>query len=220
MDGNPPRAAQKRAYGEWLGGHGWSGLDDFVADGVEDEIGEGVEAELEHDVGAMSFGGVDADVEKSGDLLVGFTLGEELEDFAFAGRDAGTGRFGRIGRVGNFGDFRYAGGEVGLVLAKGLDGGDEDAIGFVHGEDEDFGSWKGLVNATSGLDAIEERHADIKDEDIGLQLDGFVDGLAAVGGFGANLPTSVRFEECTEPGADDGVIIRDKKAQRCHEVRP
>jgi hypothetical protein len=216
-------------------------LDDFVADGVEDEIGEGVEAELEHDVGAMSFGGVDADVEKSGDLLVGFTLGEELEDFAFAGRDAGTGRFGRIGRVGNFGDFRYAGGEVGLVLAKGLDGGDEDAIGFVledvaasagvdnlvnefvgfvHGEDEDFGSWKGLVNATSGLDAIEERHADIKDEDIGLQLDGFVDGLAAVGGFGANLPTSVRFEECTEPGADDGVIIRDKKAQRCHEVRP
>ena len=40
------------------------GLDDVVADGVEDEFGEGANVELEHDVGAVGFGGVDADVEE------------------------------------------------------------------------------------------------------------------------------------------------------------
>jgi len=67
-----------------------SGGDDFVADGVEDEFGEGVEIELEHDVGAMGFGSVDADAEEVGDVLVAFAFGEELEDLAFARGDART----------------------------------------------------------------------------------------------------------------------------------
>jgi len=66
---------------------GGSGLDDVVADGVEDELGEGVEIEFEHDVGAVGFGGVDADVEEVGDFLVAFAFGEELEDFTFARRE-------------------------------------------------------------------------------------------------------------------------------------
>jgi hypothetical protein len=65
-----------------------SRLDDFIADGVDDEFGDGVESEFEHDVGAMSFGGVDADAEEGGDFLVAFALGEELQDFAFARSEA------------------------------------------------------------------------------------------------------------------------------------
>ena len=41
----------------------FSGLDEFVADCVDYQFGDGVEIELEHDVGAVGFGGVDADAE-------------------------------------------------------------------------------------------------------------------------------------------------------------
>ena len=68
-------------------------MDDFVADGVHDEVGEGAEVEFEHDVGTMNFGGVDADIEDRGDLLIGFAFGDELEDFAFARSKAGAGGF-------------------------------------------------------------------------------------------------------------------------------
>jgi hypothetical protein len=55
--------------------HGGSGLDDVVSDGVQDQFGEGVEVEFEHDVGAVGFGGVDADVKEIGDFLVAFAFG-------------------------------------------------------------------------------------------------------------------------------------------------
>ena len=61
-----------------------SGSDDFVADGVNDEFGDGMEAEFEHDIGAMSLGGVDANAEESGNFLVAFAFGEKLKDLALA----------------------------------------------------------------------------------------------------------------------------------------
>jgi hypothetical protein len=35
-------------------------LDDLVADGVVDQFSQGMHAQLQHDVGAVGFGGVDA----------------------------------------------------------------------------------------------------------------------------------------------------------------
>jgi len=138
-----------------------SGGDDVVADGVQDEFGEGVEIELEHDVGAVGFGGVNADTEDGGDFLVALAFSEELKDFAFARGEAGTVGLSRIGRefagIDGGGDTKR---EVGLVVAKGVDGGKENTvgivfediaagagfddlvnefIGFVHGEDQDLG---------------------------------------------------------------------------------
>jgi len=80
-----------------------SGLDDFVADCVDYQFGDGVEAEFEHDVGAMRFGGVDADAKERGDFLVALALGEELKDFAFARSEAGARGFVWLGRVGRIG---------------------------------------------------------------------------------------------------------------------
>ena len=59
-----------------------------------DELGERMQIELEHDVGTMSFGGVDADAKKGGDLFVGLAFGEELEDFALAGSETEAGAGG------------------------------------------------------------------------------------------------------------------------------
>jgi hypothetical protein len=222
-----------------------SGGDDFVADGVEDEFGEGVEIELEHDVGAMGFGGVDADAEEVGDLLVAFAFGEKLEDFAFTGGEAGTVGPSGIGGIGSeipgSNGRGNTEGEVGLVLADGIDGGEENAagvifqdvaagpgfddlpnelVGFVHGEDEDLGVRRGLANATGSVHAIQKGHADIEDGDIGFVLGGFFDGVAAVNGFGADLPAFARFKESAQSGANDGVIIRDQDAKGRHRVPP
>jgi hypothetical protein len=215
--------------------------DDVVADGVVDQFRKGVQVELEHDVGAMSFGGVDADAKNGGDFLVGLAFGEELQDFPLARSDAGAG--GARGFEGLAGIERGSetGGEIGAVMADGIDGGEEDTIGvvlenvaasagsddllnevvgFVHGKDENLGIARSRTDAGGGVHAIEKRHADIEDGDIGLQLTGFVNGIAAIRGFGADLPPGARFEEGAESGANNGMIIRDKDAQGRHQRSP
>jgi len=198
-----------------------------------------VKIELEHDVGAVSFGGVDADAEDVGDFLVAFAFGEELEDFAFARGKAGTVRFGRVfARLGGRGDAK---GEVGLVVAEGVDGGEEDAVsvvlediaagagfndlmhefvGFVHGEDQDLRAGRSFMNAAGGVHAVEERHTDIENSDIGFEFGGFFDGITAIHGFGADMPAIAGFEEGAQAGANDGVIIRDQDAKGGHREAP
>ena len=214
-----------------------SGFDDVVADGVVDEFGDGMEIELEHNVGAVGFGGVDANAQEGGDFLVGFAFGEELENFAFAWGKAGTGTRGIRGKIGGIARGGNARGEVRFVLTKGVHGGEEDAVGvvfedvaagasvnnllnevvgFVHGEDEDFDFGRRFVNAASGLDAVEERHADIQDDDMRLEFGGFFDGIATVGGLSADFPAVVRFEKGAETGANDGVVIGDEDAKCGH----
>src|SRR5208283_2131953 len=118
----------------------------------------------------MGFGGVDADVEEVGYFLVAFAFGEELKDFAFAGSEAGSRGSGGIGRIGNVGGFGNADGEIRLVLAEGLEGVEEDAVGviledvavsagfddllnevvgLVHGENEDFGGGRSFADLAS-----------------------------------------------------------------------
>jgi hypothetical protein len=197
-----------------------------------------VEVELEHDVGTMGFGGVDADVEESGDFLVAFAFGEELEDFTLARSEAGAGGFGGVGGIRDDGGFGNAGGEEGFVPTEGLDGVEENAVGFVledvaagagfddlldeivrlmHGEDENFGGGRGFADLAGGFDAVEKGHADIEDGDVRLVLGGFFDGVSTVGGFGTDLPAGARLEESAEAGTDNGVIIGDQDGERRHK---
>ena len=127
------------------------------------------------------------------------------------------------------------------MLAEGLDGVEEDAVGFVfedvaagagfddlldevvglvHGEDENFGGRGGFADLASDFDTVEERHADVENGDVGFVFDGFFDGVAAVGSFGADLPARARLEKSAEAGADNGVIIRDQDGERRHKWSP
>jgi hypothetical protein len=65
----------------------------------------------------------------------------------------------------------------------------------VHGEDEDFRVGRRFANAASGVDTVEERHANIEDRDVRFVLGGLVGSFAAVGGLGADFPARVRFKE-------------------------
>ena len=205
-----------------------------------DKLGQGVEIKFEHNVGTMGFRSVNADMEEGGDFLVGFAFGEKLEDFAFAGSEAEAGAGGIGGREivgrGRGGDAR---GEIGFVVADSIDSGEENAISivlenvaacagfddlvnevvrFMHGEDEDFCGGGSGTNAASGFDAVKKRHADIEDGDVWLELGGFLDGVAAIGRFGADLPAGAQFKKSAETGANDGMIIRNQNAQSCHRT--
>ena len=100
-----------------------------------------------------------------------------------------------------------------VAASTGLDDLLNEVVGFVHGEDEDFGGGRGGANLASGFDSVEERHADIEDGHIGFEFAGFVDSIAAVSGFGANIPAGTRFQEGAEAGTYDGMIIRDQDAK-------
>jgi len=127
------------------------------------------------------------------------------------------------------------------VAAQGVDGGKKDAVGFVfeniaagtgfddllnefvgfmHGENENLGVGKRLVDAASSVDTVQQRHADIENQDVGLELDCFLDGFASIGGFGADFPTLAGFDQGAEAGANNSMIIRDKKPKRIHGVHP
>ena len=195
------------------------GGDDVVADGVVDEFGYGMETQFEHDVGAMGFGSIHADVEERSDFLVRFAFGEELKDFSFAGSKAGArGLGGRVRRIALGKRIGQASGEERLVPACGVNGVEQSLVSFVledvaagagfdglqeqvgglvHSEDEDFGGGRGGANAADGPYAVEERHGDIEDDDVRFECQGFFDGVAAIGGFGDDSPTAVRFEKST-----------------------
>ena len=107
-----------------------------------------------------------------------------------------------------------------VAPGAGLDDLMNEIIGFVHGEDEDFGGRRGRADAAGGFDAVEEGHPDVEDGDVGFEFGGFVDGFAAVGGFGYDFPAMTRFKERTKAGADDGMVIGDQDAKRMHQEAP
>ena len=100
------------------------------------------------------------------------------------------------------------------MVADGIDGGQENAVGIVleditagagfddllneivglmHGENENLGGGGSGADATRGFHTVEERHADIEDGDIGFEFDGFFNGIATIHRFAADLPPRARF---------------------------
>ena len=57
-------------------------VDEAITHGEADKFTDGMQIEFFHDATAMGFDGVDAEVERGGDLLVGLAFGDHLEDFA------------------------------------------------------------------------------------------------------------------------------------------
>ena len=70
--------------------------DEAVVAGGTGRLGTIGRARLVEDVGDVFAGGVEADHELVGDLLVGAPGGEEVQDLGFAVREERTGRFTRI----------------------------------------------------------------------------------------------------------------------------
>ena len=62
-----------------------AGFYDALGDGIAGEPGDVVDAQPVHESLAMPLDSLDAEVQFSGDLLVGFAFGDQLQDFRLAG---------------------------------------------------------------------------------------------------------------------------------------
>src|SRR5215510_9791125 len=67
--------------------NGLSHVHDIVPNGVAHEVGHGVKVEFAHDIRSVGLCRLDAQVEGDGNLLAGFTLGEQLNDLALPSRE-------------------------------------------------------------------------------------------------------------------------------------
>ena len=95
-----------------------------------------------------------------------------------------------------------------------------DVLGIaMRGKDENFRRRDGFENLTGGLKAVQERHRDIHDNDIGAkslgQLHRFPSGL----GFGDNFDIAIGLDEEPQPLAHDGVVLDQENGDALHTHR-
>ena len=94
-----------------------------------------------------------------------------------------------------------------------------DIFGKVHGEDQDFGIRRFFANDASDFESIHFGHGEVEEDEIGFAFFDVVDGFDTGGGFATNFQAGLRFEECANPAAHDGVIIRYENAIRLGRCR-
>ena len=67
-----------------------------------------------------------------------------------------------------------------------------------------------------GLEAVEHRHANVQNGDVRPRFFGFLDCLAAIAGFGADLPVGVSLDESNQSATYNFVIVSNQNAQAIH----
>lgn len=216
-------------------GFGVDRLHDIVADCVENELADGMKSEFAHDVATVGLGRFDAQLQKGGDILGAFSFGEQLDDLAFArGESFLVERSPVAAEVGTQSGLIEARREVSRVTLNLFDGADEFAasvglenqsfcaelecgfrglIGVIDGEKENFCFGVGAEDFASGIESVQIGHSDVEGDKVWFQLLDFLNGVSAVDGFGADLPSGVRFNERTNSLAHDLVIIGNQNAK-------
>ena len=83
----------------------------------------------------------------------------------------------------------------------------------IGGENEDFdGGGGAFLDALNGVHAVEERHGEVEDDDVGDEFVSEDNGLLAIGGFADDFDVRFGSEEGAEALPDDGVIIGDENS--------
>jgi len=80
----------------------------------------------------------------------------------------------------------------------------------VLGEEDDRNLGHGLFELARGLEAVEDRHGNVEDDEVGPALNGEVDGFLAVAGFGAEFVILLLFEHFAEHFADERIVVSDQ----------
>src|SRR6185436_12254886 len=89
-----------------------------------------------------------------------------------------------------------------------------ERLGIVHRQDQDFGRGQCLADLPRRLEAVQVRHADVQDDDVGTQPLRLVARFAPVDGLADELPALLRLEQRAQALADDLVVVGDEDADR------
>ena len=89
----------------------------------------------------------------------------------------------------------------------------------VVGQDDDVHPGQGRVrgDAPGRLDAVDDRHLDVDERDVGQVLPGQCQALAAVGGLGHHLDVVLDVEQRAESAADERLVVDQQDTD--HDVR-
>ena len=80
----------------------------------------------------------------------------------------------------------------------------------VLGEEDDRNLGHDLFELARGLQAVEDRHGNVEDDEVGPALNGEVDGFLAVAGFGAEFVILLGLEHFAEHFADERIVVSDE----------
>jgi len=200
-------------------------------DGVQREFEAVGDAEFVEDVVEMVFYGLLGDEKFLADFLVAEALGDELDDFFFAVAEQGlfAARAGFAGLRESFHDFGghaivepdFAGVHAMNALYEKVGGGllqddaasaeahgaDHVAIVFGGGENDDARGQRIEIHFLEDGEAVFIGHAEIEEENVGLQFGEELDTLRAVLSFADDGDFIVRVEELAKAIAKDRVVI-------------
>ncbi len=82
----------------------------------------------------------------------------------------------------------------------------------MHAQGDHAGVRRGRRQAARGFDAVQLRHGDVHDHDVGLQAFGQFHGFAAVAGLADDLHVGLRAQDHFEALAHHGVIVSEQDA--------
>lgn len=88
----------------------------------------------------------------------------------------------------------------------------------MHGKHDDFRVGPELPNLFGSFDSVHDRHADVHQYEVGIEIDGFLNGFFAVGGFTADVPIGRAVEEGFDAFADKFVVVNQKDSNGHHAL--
>ena len=211
---------------------------DALADGVEDDFGGVVQIELLHQVRAMRLYGREAQLQDRRDFLVRAPLGEQLEDFLLAIGEQVI-RVGETLRLQAadviFDEHRgHRGTEERLAGADRTHGGQQVLVGRilqqirtraggqrandvrlvrVHAQDDRLRRALEFLRPGGDVDAVQFRHPDVEDQQVGLMFRRQPQRLQTIGGFGDHGQPGLALEQRAKAAADDAVVVSQQYAQ-------
>ena len=186
-----------------------------------------VQIQLFHDAAAMGFYGVDAQVQRGGDFLIGFSFGDHLQHLALAGGEQVERITDVAAIVGEHG-VRNGRAEIAFTFRDGADCRDQIRVGgilqqvsacagaqdfadvdgvLMHAEGEHAGARGGCNQSTGRLDAVQLRHGDVHQHHVGLKFFAGFDGFPAVGGLADDLHVGLRRQNHLEALPDQHVVV-------------
>src|SRR5439155_12206283 len=63
-----------------------------------------------------------------------------------------------------------------------------------------------------GLDAVEDRHADVHQDDIGSSTENLIDRLRSVGRLADDVQLGIGFDDSSQPGPHERLVVREDYA--------
>jgi hypothetical protein len=84
---------------------------------------------------------------------------------------------------------------------------------FVHRQHDDARAGQRDVNLPGGINAVQFRHGDIHQNQVGFKLLDHFDGIAAVGGFAYHIQIGGGLQQRTDSGSHQGMVFNDKHIQ-------